>query len=103
MDLMGMMNQLKDTQAKVEETKLRLNSVMLKEQSSDGLLTITLTANREIKNIEVADELLKDKEQLEDYLVLTINKAIKKASAIHEEELGKTARAGLPNIPGMGF
>jgi len=101
MDLMGMMGKLKETQEKVEDTKQRLNTVMLQEKSNDGLLTVTITANREIKNIEVDPALLEDNEQLEDYLVLTLNKAISKASAIHEEELAKVAKAGMPNIPGL--
>lgn len=103
MDLMGMMGKLQETQAKIEETKKRMDSVMLQEKSNDGLLKVTITANREIKNIEVDEELLEDKEQLEDYLVLTLNKAIKRATQMNEEELAKVARAGMPNIPGLGL
>ena len=40
---------------------------------------------------------------LEDYLILTINKAISKASKINETELASAAKDGLPNIPGMDF
>lgn len=100
-DLMGMMGKLKETQKKVEETKLRLNSVFIDEQSSDGLLKITITANREIKSIEIDKQLLQQKEQLEDYLVLTLNKAITKATAVNEAELAAVAKEGMPNIPGM--
>ncbi|MBB4119655.1 hypothetical protein GGR32_001961 [Mesonia hippocampi] len=100
-DMMGMMNKLKEAQAKVEETKKRLNTVTLEEKSSDNLLSVNITANREIKNISISDELLKDKEQLEDYLILTLNKAIAQATKINEAELGAAAKDGLPNIPGM--
>ena len=100
-DLMGMMGKLKETQQKVEATKARLDTVMVDEKSSDGLLQITLTANREIKNITIDESLLEDKEQLEDYLVLTLNKAIKKATEVNEAELGAVAKEGMPNIPGM--
>ncbi|EDM44032.1 hypothetical protein SCB49_10592 [unidentified eubacterium SCB49] len=100
-DLMGMMGKLKETQEKVEATKQRLNNVLLDEQSSDRLLKITLTANREIKEINIDDSLLLDKEQLEDYLILTLNKAIKKASDINDAELAAAAKDGMPNIPGM--
>ena len=100
-DLMGMMGKLQEAQQKVEETKKRLDTVLVDEQSSDGLLKITLTANREVKSITVADELLEDKEQLEDYLVLVLNKAIKKASDINDFELAAAAKDGMPNIPGM--
>ena len=100
-DFMGMMGKLKETQEKVAATKQRLNSVLIDEQSNDGLLKITLTANREIKEISIDNSLLEDKEQLEDYLILTMNKAIKKASDINDAELAAVAKEGMPNIPGM--
>tara|TARA_R110002072_G_scaffold118631_1_gene250628 strand:- start:33035 stop:33358 length:324 start_codon:yes stop_codon:yes gene_type:complete len=100
-DLMGMMGKLKETQEKVEATKKRLDTVLIDEKSNDGLIKITLTANREIKSIEIDDSLLVDKEQLEDYLILTLNKAIEKATSVNESELAAVAKEGMPNIPGM--
>lgn len=100
-DLMGMMGKLKETQQKIEETKKRLDSVLIDEQSNDGLLKVTLTANRLVKSIEVDPALLDDKEQLEDYLVLVMNKAIAKATNVNETELAAVAKDGMPNIPGM--
>ena len=100
-DLMGMMGKLKETQKKVEETKKRLDSVLIDEQSSDGKIKITLTGNREVKSIDIDEELLNDKEQLEDYLILTLNKAISKATSINEAELAAVAKEGMPNIPGL--
>ena len=100
-DLMGIMGKIKETQAKVEATKKRLDGVLIDEKSSDGLLNITITANRDIKNIEINESLLEDKEQLEDYLVLTLNKVIKKASDINDIELAAVTKEGMPDIPGM--
>ncbi|MCZ8196728.1 MAG: YbaB/EbfC family nucleoid-associated protein [Flavobacterium sp.] len=100
-DLMGMMGKLKETQQKVEETKKRLDTVLVDEQSNDGLLKVTLTANRKIKSITVDESLLEDKEQLEDYLILVLNKAIEKATNINETELSAVAKEGMPSIPGM--
>jgi len=100
-DLMGMMGKLQETQKKIEETKQRLNNVLIDEQSSDGLLKVTVTANRVIKHLEINEELLQDKEQLEDYLILTLNKAFSKAGDINEAELAAAAKDGIPNIPGM--
>lgn len=100
-DLMGMMGKLKETQQKIEETKKRLDHVLIDEQSNDGLLKVTLTANRTIKSIDVHPTLLEDKEQLEDYLILVMNKAIEKATNINETELAAVAKDGMPNIPGM--
>lgn len=98
---MGMMSKLQEAKKKVEETKKRLDTVLIDETSSDKKLKITLTANREIKALEIEDELLEDKEQLEDYLIITLNKAIKKATNINEAELAAAAKDGMPNIPGL--
>lgn len=100
-DIMGMMGKLKETREKVEATKKRLDFVLIDEQSADGLLKITLTANRTIKNIEIHETLLKDKEQLEDYLILNLNSAIEKATNVNEAEISAVAKEGMPNIPGM--
>ena len=100
-DMMGMMNKIKETQAKVEETKKRLDSVMLMEKSNDELLQVKISANRELKSIQISDELLEDKEQLEDYLILTLNKAIKQAGEVNDSEVSAVAKEGMPDIPGL--
>jgi DNA-binding protein YbaB len=40
---------------------------------------------------------------LEDYLILTLNKAIARASEVHETEVAAAAKDGLPNIPGLNI
>ena len=97
-DLMG---KLKETQEKVEATKKRMDTVLIDEKSTDNLLKVTLTANREIKSITIDDALLEDKEQLEDYLILVLNKAITKATNVNEAEVAAVAKDGMPNIPGI--
>ncbi|GAK91611.1 transcriptional regulatory protein [Nonlabens ulvanivorans] len=100
-DMMGMMGKLKETQQKVEETKKRMDTVLIDEKSSDDLLKVTITASRVIKSIAIENALLEDKEQLEDYLILVINKALNKAEDIYENEVAAVAKNGMPNIPGM--
>ena len=100
-DMMNMMGKLKETQRKVEETKKRLDTVLIDEKSNDNKVKITLTANRTIKSIDIDESLLQDKEQLEDYLIITLNKAIAKATNVNEAELAAVAKEGMPNIPGL--
>lgn len=95
------MGKLQETQQKVEATKQRMNTVLIDESSSDGLLKVTVTASRKLKNLEIANELLEDKEQLEDYLLLVLNNAFAKAESIYDTELAAVAKQGMPNIPGM--
>lgn len=101
MDLMGMMGKMQETQRKIEATKTRLDSVLIDEQSSDGLLKVTTNANSLIKSITIADELLADKEQLEDYLILVLNKALAKAVNVNQTEIDAVAKVDMPMIPGM--
>ncbi|GAA4028447.1 YbaB/EbfC family nucleoid-associated protein [Flavobacterium cheonhonense] len=100
-DMMNMMGKLKETQQKIEATKQRLDTVLIDEKSNDNLLHVTITANRKIRSITIDESLLEDKEQLEDYLILVLNKAIEKATNVNEAELAAVAKEGMPNIPGM--
>jgi len=102
-DFMGMMGKLKETQAKIEETKKRLDTVYIEETSPNDKVKIVMTANREIKSITLSEPLPDDKEELEDYLVVTLNKAIQKASSVQEAELGAVAKEGMPDIPGLNL
>ena len=100
-DIMGMMGKIQETQQKIEETKKRLDNVLLDEQSADGLLKVTITANKELKSITIENALLEDKEQLEDYIILVLNKAIVKATIVNDAEIAAVAKDGMPNIPGL--
>jgi DNA-binding YbaB/EbfC family protein len=100
-DMQGMMAKLQEAQAKIEETKNRLNTVMVDGDAGNGMVVVTVTANREVKNIAIDSELLEDKEALEDYLILALNNAIGKANKINEAEMAAAAKGGMPDIPGM--
>lgn len=100
-DLKGMMGKLKAAQAKVAATKQRMNTVLIDEKSSDNFLKVTITANRELKHIQIDDCLLQNKTQLVESLILTLNKAIDKATTINEKEIAAVASEGMPKIPGM--
>lgn len=98
---MGMMGKLRETQEKIKATKARLDTVRISEKSPDGLLEAVVTANRELVELHLEDQLLEDKEQLIDYLIITLNKAMARAGEVQEAELGAVAREGMPNLPGM--
>jgi DNA-binding YbaB/EbfC family protein len=100
-DISGMMDKLKEAQRKIEETKVRLNTVLVDGEAGNGLIKVTVTANREIRTINISDDLMNEKEALEDYLIIALNKALEKANAINEAEMAAAAKDGLPNIPGM--
>lgn len=100
-DLKGMMGKLKEAQAKVTATKQRMDTVLIDKKSNDGLINVTITANRELKCIEIDDRLLENKKKLEESLISILNKAIDQATSIHEKEVAAVASEGMPKIPGM--
>ena len=100
-DFMGMIGKIKETREKVKEAKKGLDSVIISENSPENLVSVNISANREIRSVLIEDSLLADKEKLEDYLVLTLNQAIKRATEVHDRELAAVAKEGMPNIPGI--
>lgn len=101
--MMKMLGQLQESQRKVEEAKTRMAGEFITESTSDNLLTAKVSKNGRVKELNIQDELLEDKEQLIDYLILTLNKALDKAQSEFDNEIEKVAKSGLPQIPGMPF
>ncbi len=102
-DMEGMMAKLQEAQQKIEETKARLNTIIVNGESGGGKVKVTATANREIRSIAIADDLFADKEALEDYLIIALNNALENANEINEKEMSAAARDGMPDIPGFNF
>lgn len=99
-DLSGMMGKLQEAQQKIEETKKRLDTVLVDAEAGNGKVKVTVTANRAIKDIQISEDLT-DNEEISDYLILALNEALSKANNINEAELAAAAKEGMPNIPGM--
>ena len=74
-----MMVKLKEAQQKIEATKLRLNTILIDGEAGNGLVKVTVSANRAVKNISISEKLT-DKEEIEDLLVIALNKALEKAT-----------------------
>ncbi len=102
-DMQGMMDRLRQAQAKIEETKKRLDSVMVDGEAGNGLVVVTVTANRQVKNVAIDKSLYDEPEALEDYLIIALNNALEQASKINETEMAAAAKDGLPDLPGMGL
>ncbi len=97
-DIVG---KLETAKKNVEAAKKRLDNVLIDAEAGNGLVKVTVTGNRAVKSLSIADEALQDKEMLEDYLILALNKALGEAGKMQEAELKKAATDALPNIPGL--
>ena len=97
-DIIG---KLYEAKKNVEKARKRLDDTIIDAEAGGGMVKVSVTGNRKIKNISISDELLSDKELLVDYLHIALNKALEEAGKKQENELKKAATGALPNIPGL--
>lgn len=98
--MFDMMKKLQEAQAKMKESKDRLETITVEGTSPQGMVKVVANGNRVIKGITfVNDELLQDKDQLEDYVIMAVNNALEKAEQVNEAEM-KNAASGM--MPGLG-
>jgi DNA-binding YbaB/EbfC family protein len=95
-DLLGNMEQ---QQAAMRE---ELDRVELKEILGDGAVEITASGNGEILNISIDKEKidLTDTEELEDLLLIAINRVLEKSDAAEAAATQESLKNIMP--PGMG-
>jgi len=101
-DLMGMMKQASQLQAKMQEMQAELDKIEVDGTAGGGMVTVTLNAKGELKGVKLDDSLIKpgDKEIIEDLLVAAHADARRKAEAVMQEKM-KALTGGLPLPPGM--
>jgi DNA-binding YbaB/EbfC family protein len=90
---------LKKMQAQVEESKKRLETVIV-EGKAEGV-TVEMTGNRKLRDIKIEDELMDDKDSLQDLLLVATNRALEEAEKVYEAEMASSAQNIMPNFPGM--
>src|SRR5437762_11602208 len=101
-DIMGLMKQASQMQAKMAELQAELDQIEVEGTAGGGLVTVKLTAKGEMKGLKVDDSLLKpsEKEILEDLLVAAHADARRKAEAVMQDKM-KSLTGGLSLPPGV--
>jgi nucleoid-associated protein EbfC len=101
-DLMGMMKQAAELQAKMQALQAELEQIEVEGTAGGGLVTVTLSAKGDLKGVKLDDSLIKpaEKEILEDLLVAAHTDARRKAEALVQDKM-KSLTGGLPLPPGL--
>jgi nucleoid-associated protein EbfC len=101
-DLMGMMKQAAQLQAKMQELQSELDTLEVEGTAGGGLVSVRLTGKGDLKATKIDDSLLKPEEReiLEDLLVAAHADARRKAEALVQEKM-KSLTGGLPLPPGL--
>lgn len=102
MDLVKMMRQAQEMQAKLSAAQEELGGLEVTGQAGGGMVTVTMTAKGALKRIAVDDSLMRpeEKEILEDLFVTAHADARRKGEALVEERM-RALTAGLPLPPGF--
>ena len=98
-----MLGKLGEVKKAMDEIKARLDTVMVDGEAGEGSIRVTMTGNRMVKSIVIADKLMAPdrKEELQELLELAVNRASEKAQNVSEAEMKAAGQGLLPNIPGL--
>jgi nucleoid-associated protein EbfC len=99
-----MFDKLFEAKQKADEVKKRLDAVTVQGSAEGGKITVTATGNKVIQSITIDEEFLKaaDKDELEELLVVAVNKAIEQAENINQSEMAALSRDMLGGMGGLG-
>jgi len=92
-----MMEKLQAMQGRMQEIKSRLDTVIVCGEAENGKVKVQINGNRKVTEIEVDPDLLKgDKEELEELLVVAVNRAIEQADNVNNSEMQGAAMGMMP-------
>jgi DNA-binding protein YbaB len=99
------MKKAMELKKQMEGMSAKLDAILVEGESGEGKLSVkvTLTANRDVKQVDISDGLLAagDKEYLEDLVVIAFNRAMDKAKNVAEAESRAMAMGG--GLSGLGL
>jgi hypothetical protein len=101
-DLMGMMKQVGQMQARLKEMQDELAKAEIEGQSGGGLVHLTVDGKGEVKRVRIDPSLLKadEVEILEDLIVAAFADARSKSDSAMQAKMAEIT-GGLPLPPGM--
>jgi len=99
-----MFDKLFEAKQKAEELKKRLDGITVSGSAEGGKITVTATANKAVQSISIDEEFLKsaDKDELEELLVIAVNRALEQAENINQSEMAALSRDMLGGMGGLG-
>lgn len=94
-----MMGKMQEMKQKSEEVKKRLDTISV-SGDAESKVTVISTGNRKITSVQISEDILgiDNKEQLEDLIILAVNRALEKAEKVNEAEMAGVAKGMLPGF-----
>lgn len=98
-----MFDKLMEAQQKAGEVKKRLDAISVSGVAEGGKITVTANANKVIQSIHIDSAFLADadKEEIEELLVVAVNKALEQAENISQSEMAAMTKNMFGDLGGM--
>ena len=98
-----MFDKLGQAKQMAEEVKNKLETISVMGEAGSGKVKVIATGNRKIKELLIVDELLspESKEELQDLLVVAINRALETAENVSESEMRSVMSSRVPGLGGL--
>ena len=99
-----MFDKLLQVQQKAAEIKKRLDNISVTGEAESGKIRVVANGNKLITSIEINQDFLSsaDKEELEELLIVAVNKAIEQAENVHQAEMQTMSQDMLGGLGGFG-
>ena len=99
-----MFDKLMQAQQKAGEVKERMNAITVSGSAEGGKITVTANGNKIVQAITIDEDFFKDadKEQLEELMVIAINKAMEQAENVSQIEMAAMTKDMLGSLGGLG-
>jgi DNA-binding YbaB/EbfC family protein len=100
-----MFDKIMEAQQKAGEVKKRLDAISVSGIAEGGKITVNANGNKVIQSINIDENFFKgaDKEELEELLLVAINKAMEQAENVSQSEMAAMTQqmfGGLGNLFG---
>jgi nucleoid-associated protein EbfC len=96
--MFGQLKQLQELKNQADKIKQELAKETVEGAAEGGKVKIIMDGNQEVQKVEISDELLADKNRLEDAIVKATNDGIKKVQRVMAQKMSQLGGLGLPRM-----
>ena len=91
----NMMKQAQMMQANMQKAQVELAETLIEGTASNGLVTVSMTCNNEVKRVNIDEAAMDDRETLEDLILIALKDARAKAEATSTARMSGMMPAGF--------
>lgn len=94
-----MMSKLANMKRLAEESKERLDKIILEGESGGGLIIVSMNGNRVVKSVKINSDIkLMENDDLEDLLCVAFQRVMEKVNDLNEKEVMSSTKDLFPGM-----